>query len=771
MFEQRHDPSARSGAESAGTAVPFPSTMRVALMGNPNTGKSTLFSALVGVHQHVGNYPGVTVEKKLGRMRAGRQEFEVIDLPGLYSLAVRSRDEQVALDVLLGRIDGDQPVDAILCVVDAGNLCRNFYLLSQLIELGRPMVVAVNMVDVAERRGMRVDCSLLERRLGVPVVPTQAHRGIGIDEIKAALLRVRGTPPPELEQVFPAEFEREAELLEGEFDSCGMPRCACRRFRRGMVRRMLLDVHGRMHCGLDPAARSRWLSLLDSARARLGEAGVELPGVEPPSRYAWAQRVLDGVVSVAADRPPTATDRIDRFLTHPIFGLAVFAAVMAVMFQAVFLGAKPLIDAAAAGVDAVSGAASHILPEGALRDLIVDGVIAGVGSVVVFVPQIAILFVFIAVLEDCGYMARAAFLMDRLMVRVGLSGKSFIPMLSSFACAVPGIMATRVIEDERDRLATIFAAPLLTCSARLPVYGLLIGAFIPDYRWVYGIVGLQGLVLGLFYLLGIVAAVATALLLKRTVLRGESPPLLLELPSYKRPSASVVVMRVAQRVWVFLRTAGTLILAISVLVWAALYFPRNTPTVGPLLAQRQAIEAVRSALPADLAEDDPRRTSLDEQLAELSRAIDMEFQQHSLLASAGRWIEPVVRPLGWDWRIGCAVMASFPAREVVVATMGVMYQFGDLEEAADKDIDRVSRQLRSVRRDGSDEPAFTVPVALSIMVFFALCIQCGATLAVIRRETNSWRWPAFAFAYMTTLAYVGALATYQIAAWLALRWA
>lgn len=745
--------------------------MRVALMGNPNTGKSTLFSALVGVHQHVGNYPGVTVEKKVGRMRAGTQEFEVIDLPGLYSLAVRSRDEQVALDVLLGRIDGDQPVDAILCVVDAGNLCRNFYLLSQLIELGRPMVVAVNMIDVAERRGMRVDCAVLERRLGVPVVATQAHRGIGVEEIKAALLQVRGTPPPELDQVFPAVFEREAELLEGEFDSCGMPQCACRRFRRGMVRRMLLDVHGRMNCRLDPAVQSRWRSLLDSARARLGEAGVELPGVEPPSRYAWAQRVLDGVVSVAADRRPTVTDRIDRFLTHPVVGLAVFAVVMAVMFQAVFFGAKPLVDAVAAGVDAVRGAAFRVLPAGALRDLIVDGVIAGVGSVVVFVPQIAILFVFIAVLEDCGYMARAAFLMDRLMVRVGLSGKSFIPMLSSFACAVPGIMATRVIEDERDRLATILAAPLLTCSARLPVYALLIGAFIPDHRWLYGIVGLQGVVLGLLYLLGIVAAVATALLLKRTVLRGESPPLLLELPSYKRPSARVVVMRVAQRVWVFLRTAGTLILAISILVWAALYFPRNTPTVAPLLEQSRAIEAVRDAFPTDVAEDDSRRIALDEQLTELSQAIETEYQRHSLLAAAGRWIEPAVRPLGWDWRIGCAVLASFPAREVVVATMGVMYQFGDLEEAADEDMDRVSKQLRSVRRDGSDEPAFSVPVALSIMVFFALCAQCGATLAVIRRETNSWRWPAFAFAYMTTLAYFGALATYQIASWLAQRWA
>lgn len=760
LRDQQEPAKNASATISAGRAI-----TRVALIGNPNTGKSTLFSALVGIHQHVGNYPGVTVEKKLGRLRIGAEEFEIIDLPGLYSLAVRSRDEQVALDVLLGRIDADRPVDVILCVVDAGNLCRNLYLLSQILDLGRPVVVAVNMIDVAQRRGMEVDCALLERRLGVPVIATQAHRAVGIEEIKKALLRVRGSEPPQPAPIFPAVFEQEADLLENAFDSCGMPQCVCRRLRRGLVRRMLLDVHGRMHELIDETSHPRFRDLLDRARTRLGRAGVELPGVEPHSRYAWAQRLLDGVVVARFPVAETLSDRIDRLVTHPVAGLAVFAVVMAVVFQAVFLGAAPLVDALSACVEIASELAQRALPEGALRDLMVGGVIAGVGSVIVFVPQIAILFVFIALLEDCGYMARAAFLMDRVMMRIGLSGKSFIPMLSSFACAVPGIMATRVIEDERDRLATILAAPLLTCSARLPVYALFIGAFIPDQRWLFGTIGLQGLVLGGLYLLGISAAVATALLLKRTVLRGETPPLLLELPGYKLPSLYVVVMRVWQRVWVFLRTAGTLILAISVLVWAALYFPRNTATVQPLLEERQAIEAQLAEWPSASSIEDSQRAALQQRVDELARAIDIEYQQHSILAMAGRWIEPVVRPLGWDWRIGCAVLASFPAREVVVATLGVMFRFEGEAAEEEQSVLRLATHLRSIQREGSNAPVFDLPVALSIMVFFALCAQCAATLAVIGRETNSWRWPLFAFGYMTALAYFGAMITYHAAGW------
>jgi len=374
------------------------------------------------------------------------------------------------------------------------------------------------------------------------------------------------------------------------------------------------------------------------------------------------------------------------------------------------------------------------MAEGALRSLLVDGVIGGAGAVFAFLPQILILFAFLALLEDCGYMARSAFLMDRLMVRVGLSGKSFIPLLSSFACAVPGVMAARVIENERDRLTTILVAPLLTCSARLPVYALLIAAIIPDQRYsivqtrVFGNVSfltLQGLTLAGLYLLGIVAAVVAALVFKRTILRGRTPPFMMELPSYKWPSPRTVFFRVADRGWVFLRCAGTLILAVSILVWAALYFPHN------------------------------------------SQVTHQQQQRDSFLGQAGQVIEPVVKPLGWDWRIGCAVLASLPAREIVVATLGVMYHVDD-ERGADGESGnaQLSKKLRGVTWDDTGRPVFTIPTALSIMVFFALCAQCAATLAVIRRETNSWRWPAFTFAYMTVLAYVGALVTYQVGTWI-----
>jgi ferrous iron transport protein B len=365
------------------------------------------------------------------------------------------------------------------------------------------------------------------------------------------------------------------------------------------------------------------------------------------------------------------------------------------------------------------------MADGALRSLLVGGVVGGAGAVLAFLPQILVLFACLAVLEDCGCMARSAYLMDRVMVRVGLSGKSFIPLLSSFACAVPGIMATRVIENERDRLTTILVAPLLTCSARLPIYALLIAALIPSQSYLGGLLNLQGLTLAALYLLGIVAAVICATVFKRTILRGQTPTFVMELPSYKWPSPRTVIFRMAERGWVFVRCAGTLILCVSILVWAALYYPH-----------------------------DPQATH-------------QQQQRESYLGQAGRVIEPAVRPLGWDWRIGCAVLASLPAREIVVATMGVMYHLDDDDAAGSPPGDaRWAEKLRHVTWDGSQRPVFNVPVALSIMVFFALCAQCAATLAVIRRETNSWRWPAFTFAYMTMLAYFGAMITYQVGTWL-----
>lgn len=764
------------------------SSLTVALVGNPNTGKSTLFTALVGVHQHVGNYPGVTVEKTTGRMTHNGRSYEVVDLPGLYSLAPRSRDEMVAVDLLLGRTGGRphpqplsrkergvspqpqppwpfsqwergdcRPPAAVICIVDASNLQRHLYLVSQVLELGLPTVLAVNMVDVAARHGVHVDTEKLAQRLGLPVVSMQANRGVGTDSLKAALDRVVSGPAPASVTPMPARFEEEVTGLE----SCLVEALGEQRpLARYLVRRLLLDSSGYLEGLLLPKANGRVREALADARRRLSAACCPVPAVETAARHDWARNVLDGVVTQPAEYRHTFTDRIDRVLTNRLWGTLVLAAVMVVVFQAVFVWAEPAMNVIDAAIQVAGGWVQSRMAEGALRSLLVDGVLGGVGGVLVFLPQILILFMFIAVLEDCGYMARAAFLMDRFMARIGLSGRSFIPMLSSFACAVPGVMSARVIENERDRLTTILVAPLMTCSARLPVYALLIAAFVPARTYAHGLVSLQGLTLTALYALGIVTAVAAAMTLKRTLLRGQAPPFLMELPSYKWPSLRTICYRVLGRAIVFLRCAGTLILTVSIAVWAALYYPHNKETVeGPLRPQMEQLQARLDTLAAD----DPSREAIGRELDQLRQEVAGAYQRQSLLGRAGRAIEPVFRPLGWDWRIGSAVIASFPAREIVVATLGVIFDLGgDVDADTTEGRTRLEARLHAARWDGSDRPLFGLPVALSIMVFYALCAQCAATLAVIRRETNSWRWPLFSFTYMTALAYLGALVTYQV---------
>jgi ferrous iron transport protein B len=519
-----------------------------------------------------------------------------------------------------------------------------------------------------------------------------------------------------------------------------------------LVERLLLDGDGYLEGELLNGAAAEGGEKLRAARESLAAAGFPTPAVEAMARYDWVQRVLQGVARRPDDHQPTTSDRIDAVLTHKVWGTLVFAAMMAVLFSSIFIFAVPLMDFIDGAVGSLAGLVESIMPQGALRSLAVDGVIGGVGAVVIFLPQILILFLFIAVLEDCGYMARAAFLMDRLMAGVGLSGKSFIPLLSSFACAVPGIMATRVIENRRDRLATILIAPLMSCSARLPVYVILIGAFVPAERYLGGLVGLQGLVLFSMYAIGIVVAIAIAWLLKKTLLCGETPPFVLELPSYKMPSVRTVTYRMAERGWAFLGRAGTVIFAVTIVIWALAYYPRSEQRVADGIAAERAALAGDAAAIAEF--NDP--VNLDHLAASL-------HQRYSFLGRAGQWIEPVVRPLGWDWRIGCAAIASFPAREVVLGVLGVIYHLGpEVDLGAEGDQSRLQEQLRAARWDDTGENVYNLPVALSIMVFFALCAQCAATLAVIRRETNSWRWPLFTFTYMTALAYVGALLTYQI---------
>jgi ferrous iron transport protein B len=640
--------------------------LSIALVGNPNTGKSTLFSALAGIPARIGNFPGVTVEEKLGRFIHRGTEIDLIDLPGTYSLMPQSPDEQVVFDVLGGHMPDVPRPDSVIVVADATSLERNLYLVAQVLALGLPTVVALTLGDDAAARGIGVDAAMLGRRLGCRVVPVVAPRRTGLDALMdAAIAAAAESPPP------PPE----------------------------------LGPH------------------LATARGRTDEARLVI------ARYGWVDETLAGVVRRTAPRGRSSGEIIDSLLTHRLWGTLVFVAVMLGLFLSIFRLAAPVIDLLASGTDALAGLVGSLLPEGALRSLLVDGVFAGVGSVVVFVPQIALLFLFIAVLEGCGYLARAAFLMDRLLVFAGLGGKSFVPLLSSFACAIPGIMAARTIENPRQRLLTILVAPLMSCSARLPVYLLLCGAFVPDVAVGLPWLRLPAVVLTGLYALGVVVAAVVAAVLSRTLLTGPQQAFVMELPRWRWPQPAVVLERVREAAWTFLRNAGTLILAVSVVVWALGSYPRLPEPIDP------------SATEAELRS---------------------EALRQSFLGRAGRLIEPAVRPLGWDWRIGCAAIASFPAREVVLGTLGVIYQLGDVDVADAEGSSALVRRLKTATWDHSDRPVFTLPVALSIMVFFALCAQCASTLVIIGRETRSWIWPVVTFAYMTTLAYLAALVTYQV---------
>jgi ferrous iron transport protein B len=727
----------------------------IALLGNPNTGKTTLFNALAGMRQRVGNYPGVTVETKKGQMIHAGQTFDLIDLPGTYSLAARSPDEMVAVDLVLGQQAGESRPDVVLTLVDASNLERNLYLTTQALELGVPVVVALNMIDVAHGQGIRIDAQELSLRLGVPVVPIQANKKKNLHRLKQTLALTAGGDLPAKQTPFPEAFEREATGLHDSLKE-DLPAF--------LARRLLLDVGGYTEQRLAQRHGEHIRGQVQAARQRLTEAQCAVPGVEAKARYGWIRLLTTGCVQRPPQRPVTWTDRIDRVLTHKVWGTLVFLTIMFLVFQSIFTWAQPVMDLISGGVDWLGDQLTNLLPPGPLTSLLVDGMLKGVGAVIVFLPQIVILFGFLAVLEDCGYMARAAFLMDKLMARCGLSGKSFIPMLSSVACAVPGIMATRVIENRRDRLATILVAPLMSCSARLPVYILLIGTFLTaGYpRWV------PGLTLFAMYSIGLVVAPLVALALKRTLLRGETPVFVMEMPLYKVPSLRTVVRRMLDSGWAFLRRAGTLILMSMILVWALMYFPRGG---GDGETYDVRVAHMQSELNASKERPDPDDEAIQKKIDDQQDEIDKlrgEWKRQSVLGHMGQAIEPAVRPLGWDWKIGMAALASFPAREVVVGTLGIIYNQGQTDSKEIRTTGNVAGTKLGQALEGAtwdDDPerkVFTVPTALSLMVFFALCCQCASTLAVIRRETRSWRWPAFTFVYMTVLAYIGALVVYQV---------
>ena len=656
----------------------------------------------------------------------------------------------VTVDVLLGRQAQEAKPNAVLVIVDASNLERNLYIVSQVKELGLPTVVALNMVDIAQEKGITIDTAKLQERLGVPVVATLAHRRGGLDQLRDTIVSLLGQESIAPESPFPDEFRDKVGQLHAKLQE-QTPDAP-----RYLAERLLLDTSGYLEKELVNGGVDLHQWIVES-RNQLAEIGQPVPAIEAISRYHWVQQSLDGVITREDTRKVTWSDRIDRILTHKVAGTLFFVLVMTLMFMAVFsdLVAGNLMGIIEWGFEIAAGGVDAALPDGALKSLLIDGVIAGVGGVLVFLPQICILFFFIAILEDCGYLSRAAYLMDKLFSKVGLSGKSFIPLLSSFACAIPGIMAARVIENRRDRLITILVAPLMSCSARMPVYVLLTSAFIPDTA-LLGFLPLPVLVMLSMYLLGIIAAVGVAFILRHTILPGETPPFVMELPSYKFPSISGVLFVVVEKGWAFVKRAGTLIFAMTIIIWALSYFPRNEEAVeAPFTDEIAQLEEQRESASPEEAE------AIDERLQAINNEIDGELLRGSFLGMAGHWIEPVVRPLGWDWKIGSAAIASFPAREVIISTMGVLYNLGGDE---DEESEPLKETIKNAKWQDSEANVFNVPVALSIMVFFALCAQCAATLAVIKRETNSWRWPIFTFTYMTVLAYLGALVTYQVSA-------
>lgn len=613
---------------------------RVALVGNPNCGKTALFNALTGARQKVANYPGVTVERKEGTIStpAGRRA-SVLDLPGTYSLRARSPDERITRDVVLGRVDGEISPNILVCVADATNLRLVLRLVLELKQVGRPLLLVLNMYDIAERQGIRIDIDGLSKALGVPIVTTVAVRKRGLDSLLQQLDSLCLQPG----QNISGWREPTAEEI----------RCAHREAER------IVREH-----------------------------------VRPPLR------------------PDTWTGKLDGVLLHPIAGSGILLVVLFLMFQAVFSWAKPAMDLIDAGFTQLGQLVAQYIPPGLLQSFISDGVIAGVGSVVVFLPQIMILFFFIILLEDLGYMARAAFLMDKLMGVAGLHGRAFIPLLSSFACAIPGIMSARVIDNRRDRLTTILVAPLTTCSARIPVYTLIISAFIPQ-RTLWGYANLQGLVMFGLYATGIVSALLIAFILRKLVWRSASEPFLIELPSYKLPNAKNVIRGVLERGRLFLRRAGTIILSMMVLVWFLSSFP-----IPPARATEPAID-------------------------------------YSLAGTIGHLIHPLLAPVGFSWQMALALVPGMAAREVAVGALGTVYAISDQSKPG-----TLATTLAN---------HWSIASALAFLAWYVFAPQCMSTLAVVRRETNSWKWPVVMFSYMLALAYLAAFCVFHIASAVGVR--
>ncbi|GAA4352583.1 ferrous iron transport protein B [Hymenobacter saemangeumensis] len=695
---------------------------RIALIGNPNSGKTSLFNQLTGLNQKVGNFPGVTVDRKSGFAQLSpTQRAEIVDLPGTYSLYPKSLDEKVITDLLYDKEAKGYP-DFVVVTVDASNLRRSLLLFSQLADLELPAVLALNMTDVAERRGVRIDIPALEQELGVPVIPMNARNGSGIAALKIVMAQRLAAPPVRF-------WEPTEELLP-------------------MVRqiRYYFNLHND-YLALHYAQQFRQIGFLSADdKAHIQELvqqyqfdATTQQAAETIGRYRRINEILlEAVTVVRTEKREPVSNRIDKVLTHRVGGYLIFLSILFLLFQAIFAWAQYPMDWIEQSIAALSATIQNNF-DGPLVRLLTEGVLAGLGGVLIFIPQIALLFAFLAVLEETGYMARVTFLMDKLMRPFGLSGKSVVPLISGLACAVPAIMGARTIESWKDRMITIFVTPLMSCSARIPVYTVLVALVVPD-RAVLGILNLRGVALMALYLLGFFTALASAWVLKTILKTRERSYFIMEFPVYKWPRWKNVGITIWQKVKAFVWQAGQVIVAISVVLWVlASYGPGNSQD----LAEKQ-VRQQYTAQPAGPA------------AAELERSVAAARLESSYAGIFGRSIEPAIRPLGFDWKIGIALLTSFAAREVFVGTMSTIYSVGQ-----DADLGTVQDKLRA-ERDEQGQPFFTPARAFSLLVFYVFAMQCMSTLAVTYRETKSWRWPLAQLLYMTGLAYAMALLVYQV---------
>lgn len=702
------------------------SKQKIALIGNPNSGKSSLFNYLTGLNQKIGNFPGVTVDKRSGYCTLPNGiSAEIIDLPGIYSIYPRSLDERIVSEIILNHKSPNCP-DKIIVVADATNLKRNLLLVTQIIDLGLPTVLALNMMDLAAKAGISYDFLALSKNLGIPVVPINARRGVGLDELKKVIAQFSTVPSKAIFKIW-NETKEAVNELRNQFD---------------------VDNDYEAYQFLEQPQTLNFLteqqrSAVNDIRSKYEFFPGKFQGAETIQRYSFIQDLLHEVTLKTADLGwKKNSSRLDYILTHKIWGYLIFFVVLFLIFQSIFAWAQVPMDFIDSMFANLSGYLHTLLPEGPLSNLLSEGIIPGIGGIMIFIPQIAILFAFIAILEETGYMARVVFLMDKIMRKFGLNGKSVVPLISGVACAIPAIMATRTIDNWKERTITIFVTPLMSCSARLPVFAILIALIVPDEK-ALGFFNLQGLALMGLYLLGFFAALGSAWVMKQIIRVKEKSYLIMELPTYRWPKWSNVGHTVVEKTKAFVFEAGKVILAISIVLWVlASYGPGDNISK----ARENVLEQSKNLRLTNQA--------LEDRIASYKL-------EHSYAGIVGKSIEPVIKPLGYDWKIGIALITSFAAREVFVGTMATIYSIGKVDESAEEGQATIKNRMKAEVNVDTGGPRFTPAVGFSLLVFYTFAMQCMSTIAVVYRETKGWKWPMIQLIYMTALAYISAFIVFQ----------